>query len=197
VAIIAILAAIAVPNFLEAQTRAKVTRVKADMRSVATALEAYYVDFNSYPFDGYSVSGTNAPEYNYWYLSKQISTPVAYFTTCILLDPFRQNIPTTGTGWQQNNLRYTNTESTWNTRFSGRTGRTTVSTLFPEVMKEFGGWRINGAGPDRTFGPYGWIGVSTYPSGSLALPYDPTNGTISNGDVIRTQLSPTGYRNAQ
>ena len=38
VAIIAILAAIAVPNFLEAQTRAKVSRNKADMRSCTTAL---------------------------------------------------------------------------------------------------------------------------------------------------------------
>src|SRR5215210_3826948 len=49
VAIIAILAAIAVPNFLEAQTRSKVSRVKADQRSLATAIEAYYVDNNSYP----------------------------------------------------------------------------------------------------------------------------------------------------
>jgi succinate dehydrogenase (ubiquinone) flavoprotein subunit len=39
VAIIAILAAIAVPNFLEAQTRAKVTRVIAEMRGHALALE--------------------------------------------------------------------------------------------------------------------------------------------------------------
>ncbi len=38
VAIIAILAAIAVPNFLEAQTRAKVARVYADQRSIATAI---------------------------------------------------------------------------------------------------------------------------------------------------------------
>ena len=52
VAIIAILAAIAVPNFLEAQTRAKVSRAKADMRSVATALEAYYVDNNKYVGSG-------------------------------------------------------------------------------------------------------------------------------------------------
>jgi len=49
VAIIAILAAIAVPNFLEAQTRSKVSRVKADMRSIATALESYSVDNNEYP----------------------------------------------------------------------------------------------------------------------------------------------------
>ena len=49
VAIIAILAAIAIPNFLEAQIRSKVSRTKTDMRSVATALEAYMVDTNMYP----------------------------------------------------------------------------------------------------------------------------------------------------
>src|SRR3954453_20338717 len=48
VAIIAILAAIAVPNFLEAQVRAKVSRVSTDMRSVTVALEAYAVDTNKY-----------------------------------------------------------------------------------------------------------------------------------------------------
>ncbi|PKQ18823.1 MAG: hypothetical protein CVT66_11890, partial [Actinobacteria bacterium HGW-Actinobacteria-6] len=49
VAIIAILAAIAVPNFLEAQTRSKVSRAKADMRSLTTAIESYAVDNNVYP----------------------------------------------------------------------------------------------------------------------------------------------------
>jgi prepilin-type N-terminal cleavage/methylation domain-containing protein len=49
VAIIAILAAIAVPNFLEAQTRSKVSRAKADMRTLATAIESYTVDYNKPP----------------------------------------------------------------------------------------------------------------------------------------------------
>jgi prepilin-type N-terminal cleavage/methylation domain-containing protein len=49
VAIIAILAAIAVPNFLQAQTRAKVTRTLADMRTIATAIESYAVDNNRHP----------------------------------------------------------------------------------------------------------------------------------------------------
>ena len=49
VAIIAILAAIAVPNFLEAQIRAKVSRAYSDMRSLATAIESYCVDTNKYP----------------------------------------------------------------------------------------------------------------------------------------------------
>lgn len=46
VAIIAILAAIAIPNFLAAQTRSKVSRTKADMRTIAVALESYFVDNN-------------------------------------------------------------------------------------------------------------------------------------------------------
>lgn len=49
VAIIAILAAIAVPNFLEAQTRSKVSRARADMRSISTGLESYCIDTNRYP----------------------------------------------------------------------------------------------------------------------------------------------------
>ena len=49
VAIIAILAAIAVPNFIEAQTRSKVSRTKADMRACATAVESYAIDGNRYP----------------------------------------------------------------------------------------------------------------------------------------------------
>jgi len=44
-----ILAAIAVPNFLESQVRSKVSRSKADMRSLATAIESYMVDNNQYP----------------------------------------------------------------------------------------------------------------------------------------------------
>src|SRR5213083_2789382 len=89
VAIIAILAAIAVPNFLEAQTRAKVSRAKADIRTIATAIEAYCVDSNKYPFDVTSVdqiSQNTAANY-FWYLSNAITTPVAYFTNNSLLDP--------------------------------------------------------------------------------------------------------------
>lgn len=51
VAIIGILAAIAVPNFLNAQMRAKVARTESDMKAVSTALEMYYLDHNSYVDD--------------------------------------------------------------------------------------------------------------------------------------------------
>src|SRR5687768_6785924 len=49
VGIIAILAAIAIPNLLSAQTRAKIARAKNDMRVIATGLEAFHTDNRKYP----------------------------------------------------------------------------------------------------------------------------------------------------
>ncbi len=49
IAIIGILAAIAIPNLLNAVQRGKQKRSMSDMRSLATAIEAYAVDNNSYP----------------------------------------------------------------------------------------------------------------------------------------------------
>jgi type II secretion system protein G len=49
VAIIGIIAAIAIPNLLNAIDRAKQKRTMADVRSIGTATEAYAVDVNFYP----------------------------------------------------------------------------------------------------------------------------------------------------
>lgn len=49
IAIILILAAIAVPRYFEAQTRSQVSRVKAELRSLATAIESYRIDHREYP----------------------------------------------------------------------------------------------------------------------------------------------------
>jgi type II secretion system protein G len=49
IAIIGILAAIAIPNLLNAVQRGKQKRTMSDMRSLATAVEAYAVDNNLYP----------------------------------------------------------------------------------------------------------------------------------------------------
>src|SRR6476646_3528013 len=49
IAIIGILAAIAIPNLLNAVQRGKQKRTMSDMRALATAVEAYAVDNSSYP----------------------------------------------------------------------------------------------------------------------------------------------------
>ncbi len=83
VAIIGILAAIAVPNFLNAQTRAKLARVQSDLKAVELALETYRLDNNAYPYPF-----TRPPNrlINIW----ELTTPVAYMTSINQLDdPFK------------------------------------------------------------------------------------------------------------
>lgn len=72
VAIIGVLAAIAVPNFLNAQTRAKVARCYSDQQALGSALEMYNVDNGRFPYMG--------PP-NYWYsiyIYPRLTTPIAY-----------------------------------------------------------------------------------------------------------------------
>jgi type II secretion system protein G len=54
VAIIGILAAIAIPNLLTAMQKSKQKRTMADIRTIATAWEAYAVDMNTYEIAAYS-----------------------------------------------------------------------------------------------------------------------------------------------
>src|SRR5512146_1039597 len=86
VAIISILAAIAVPNFLEAQVRSKVSRVKADMKSLVTAIETYRLDNNTYPYRRNTrATDTNKPQVprsdERLQQMSVITTPIAYITT--------------------------------------------------------------------------------------------------------------------
>lgn len=52
VAIIGILAAIAVPNFLNAQTRAKIARTRADIRMLYNQVEIFHMDTGLWLIDG-------------------------------------------------------------------------------------------------------------------------------------------------
>jgi prepilin-type N-terminal cleavage/methylation domain-containing protein len=87
VAIIGILAAIAVPNFLEAQVRAKVARVKADLRTISLAVECYSVDNDVYPC--YLEECGCWTDYQTWiqYITP-LTGPVSYLSTVEYRDPF-------------------------------------------------------------------------------------------------------------
>ncbi|GAC1544757.1 MAG: hypothetical protein NVS3B16_13260 [Vulcanimicrobiaceae bacterium] len=52
VAIIALLAAIIIPNFVHARAQASVSQTEANMKQIATALEVYYADRQDYPTAG-------------------------------------------------------------------------------------------------------------------------------------------------
>src|SRR5687768_170657 len=80
VAILGILATIAMPNMLDAQTRAKVARAKADMKSMATALEGYATDNKGYPPLPMGLPGR-------FRRFIPLTTPIQYLTS-IPRDPF-------------------------------------------------------------------------------------------------------------
>lgn len=88
IAIILILIAIALPNFLEAQIRARVTKANSDLRSIGIALEAYYLDFGYYPGESESTwAEQSANEQGL----KRITTPNPYITS-IPEDPFPNSV---------------------------------------------------------------------------------------------------------
>lgn len=49
--IFGILATMIIPNFLRARTNSQVSTSKANLKNIATALETYFVDNQSYPTD--------------------------------------------------------------------------------------------------------------------------------------------------
>jgi len=83
VAIIGILAAIAVPNFLNAQIRAKVAQVQGDFKAISTAMEMYKIQFNSYPGDhdlDTSIFGDQTGLF-------QLTSPISFLSS-VPADPF-------------------------------------------------------------------------------------------------------------
>ncbi len=79
VAIIGILAAIAVPNFMNARMRAKITKVISDEKTVAMALEQYFLDWNSYTEDHDNNSSPRG--------LNRLTTPIPFINS-LPMDPF-------------------------------------------------------------------------------------------------------------
>jgi prepilin-type N-terminal cleavage/methylation domain-containing protein len=175
VAIIAILAMIAVPNFLEAQTRSKIARGKADMRTIQTAVEAYYVDNNVYPSPSH-----RGPDL--LYDCPELSTPIAYLSNVRLTDPFGSanrwgdnagggSFPSQwGVGYKYFFLDSddgVNNGSTWAERAS-----------LPAANR-CNAYLLYSYGPDFAQNILEWFAVGLRNCDAL---YDPTNGTVSQGD---------------
>lgn len=205
VAIIAILAAIAVPNFLEAQVRSKVSRVKSDQRVMATALEAYYVDYNTYTRDNDSdldvLDGGALAYHQRANGATQLTTPVAYITS-LLEDPFSQGGSTSSSGGVA--VGYRIGSGTWSYSPSALPSADTQDSH--NVFTTEGSrpaYVIISPGPDRSRKR---MGYKCFPFRSTSAnetsfyeDYDPTNGSVSVGDVYRfggAFLNGTWDRNA-
>lgn len=191
VAIIAILAAIAVPNFLEAQTRSKVSRVKADMRTVATALEAYCVDNSSYPVK--TITSTDNRDRGGLQEFSALSTPVAYLSSTELADPFA--------AIGANGMTDPN-----NSNFNSKENICYVNVIAARKAKGWSAghtvWALCSYGPDKGRGPFpggdfpqnllgNYRGTKDKDPAEIGggyciySTYDASNGTRSGGDILR------------
>ncbi|MGC9328424.1 MAG: type IV pilin protein [Candidatus Hinthialibacter sp.] len=169
VAIIGVLAAIAVPNFMNAQIRAKVSRVTSDLKSIQTAIEMYSIDFGREILDTIEI-----PDYggDAWCVWKQLTTPIAYISPGAFRDPFIPETNPYSTGaaneavavgtYQYHNIK------TWRERDQGGMG-----TLADQTARYY----VRSPGPDRWY--------INHPMRLMNwMAYDSSNGLISIGDII-------------
>jgi len=220
IAIIAILALIAIPNFIEAQTRAKIARVMGDQRSVATALEAYSVDWSRYPFylnamdaddeaDDDNSDANTAQAQIITYVPFSLTTPSGYITS-VLIDPYRQ-VATTTEPSRPFRYRHTIEEVSAGLLdfglfvYNDHRDDTPASPGIDEIDQFYVvvcdykrldddtvpgvQWLIHSPGPDllATEFDHRLLGGAATASGTnmRVVEYDPTNGTITGGDIIR------------
>lgn len=175
VAIIAILAAIAVPNFLEAQARAKVSRVHADMRTVATGLESYTVDHNHPPHSqvAYGVAYVVTPTFRA--RLARLTTPVAYLTS-VPDDVFPHHNET-------NPNDRTLLAPDFRPYMYARGDYTVFDSNYRQYKSK---WILTSSGPDNVLSQASYFPEQIFSKNAAHFSrYDPTNGTISRGDVYR------------
>ena len=160
VAIIGILAAIAVPNFLNAQTRSKVSRAVSDLKTLETAMEMYRIDNGQYvPAGSPRVPGwvdSWCPNEVRFY---RMTTPIAYIAS-VPRDPFY---------WEQSE-----SAKQWGWAYDFVNGGWGYE------------WRINSWGPDgvnQWGGSRGGYGFNCN-GGTPNVLYQATNGLRSSGDIL-------------
>lgn len=175
VAIIGILAAIAVPNFLNAQIRAKCSRTYADITNMYRLNIMRYADTNKWMVDG-NDEGTgeaklcNITNFGSTYIGKtceqasfncyspnkdgriyvQLTTPIPYMNS-IPTDPFTPGL-----------------------YYTYGTSHCPNSTLGAY-------WCFIACGPDQDEGDVCWLITQ-----GRSVPYNASNGLVSNGDVWKS-----------
>ncbi|MDX9753033.1 MAG: prepilin-type N-terminal cleavage/methylation domain-containing protein [bacterium] len=197
VAIIGILAAIAVPNFMNAQIRAKVARCYSDMRSLSTSIAIFNTEkgkmlvdirdddntagmerIDKY-YNGVGANGGAGNRNNLAVLSP-LTSPISYMSS-IPKSPF---VPS-------NQM----TSTTGNNEAWGREGNDAYvywdnDPEFPDGEQD---WNVAFLGRYiPNFKPWDYILISFGPGANSddtttsGMPYNPSNGMVSKGEIFLT-----------
>jgi prepilin-type N-terminal cleavage/methylation domain-containing protein len=188
-AMVAVLAAIALPRFKNAQVRSQVSYTHTDLRAIAVSIEAYQVDTGKYPTAIAPTSQwgprpespstlVNGPSFfnpGLVGISSRfgwLTTPVAYLES-VPRDPFvpQDNISNYDTYDYADAATYLP-----DGRIGGNRGASVCSGAH---------WHVVGAGPDRIDAFGGGPNMDSLLINQQGVDYDPTNGTVSAGDIVR------------
>lgn len=156
VAIIGILMGIAVPNFQNSLTKAKMAKAIADMNALCTAIESYCIDHNQYPA-WTEVDGTHKNPVDR--RLHPLTSPMPYMSA-IPVDPFIAI-------WEYAAYTTYDYVDAWSSIHYKKDEILDISFRCAK-------WRLASAGPD---------GKVTFGS---SFSYAITNGLRSIGDIVRT-----------
>lgn len=149
---VGVLMAIAIPNFLEAQTRARVSRERTDLTMIAIAVEAYRTNHGDYPRN----QEARRPQPGDLVA---LTTPIAFL---VRIPTFSEDGRTDGALFP----RYVNLA-----QFHSED-----QPFSPPYIGGAALYSVSAPGPDRDWDLKADADPVHY------LPYDPTNGTVSSGD---------------
>lgn len=201
IAIILILIAIALPNFLEAQARAKLTRARADMRSLGTAIESFRTERGALLIDFWDDQTFQAhtlwleklvrigrdPIFEYERFEESfypLTSPVAHIAE-VPIDLWADASRDVGLGGEEqgfsylyfdNDSMFPNSSDHGIEVFEIGSSENFFAGIKPLAEDEFG---LLSVGPDRTLGRANLPGLRL-----RGLPYAPTNGTNSVGELV-------------
>lgn len=209
VAIVGVGLAIGIPNFTRnpASTNSMGSRTKSDMRSLATAIETYFVDHETYPAMAMNPAETMDAQFYKTLPAKagrtlrathgtrleSLTTPVAYVTSNFP-DPFADTLGigfryyTDGRGWMLGSYGPDKDEKTGG-QLMWDNGSVDVPPYTPEdaltPRRAAGDEGVERAYNSEFAQPSAYMLMGRGPNG--AFTYDPTNGTYSAGDMYRVK----------
>lgn len=204
VAIIGILVSIAIANMLNARVKAQLSKALAEHKTIVDVCLTYKLDQGEFPPEQHvhlwqlgKLPPDEAKRMAKMYLSAAITTPVAYISSVLLEDAFPTKIKNTQelykNPWSQR-YRYLNVYDTYHpsSKYNDYDDAE-AARLYAVYSFHYGGFFIGSNGPDSWFNgergnekEYGYFGpYNTYKI------YDPTNGTKSLGNIIRSEKYPS------
>jgi prepilin-type N-terminal cleavage/methylation domain-containing protein len=204
IAIILILISIALPNFLSAQTRARVTKVMGDERSVGLALESYRSDFKKFPVPKWAagwdflngplillMGGLGVPPSqagNTPYIGTLLTTPTKYIGS-IPIDPFNTNMipgpinPTVV--YNGKRVPMGQLMSYWLPTKAGEMSKKSwvdAINISYQILTPTFSVLLESAGPDLEW--WAHMGNANGGTGYQTFIYSPTNGISSEGQIV-------------